>query len=144
MTKKELSKLGNVIATECDLAKRNDIQNVYDRTVSEFGNIDILINNQGGPAPGNFEDITEEQTNDSLNINLMSVLTLTKLCLPKMKNNKWGRIINILSSSAKESLPNMFLSNTVRPAVLGFSKSIAINYASFGITVNNLLPSAVL
>lgn len=143
-TKKELSKLGNVIATICDLANENDIQNVYNRTISEFGNIDILINNQGGPAPGNFEDITDEQTNEALKVNLMSVFTLTKLCLPNMKNKKWGRIINILSVSAKESLPNMFLSNTLRPAVLGFSKSIATNYAGLGITVNNLLPSAVL
>jgi 3-oxoacyl-[acyl-carrier protein] reductase len=143
-TKKELSKLGVVIATVCDLAKKDNIQNVFNRTITEFGNIDILVNNQGGPAPGNFEDITDEQTSDALKINLMSILTLTKLCLPSMKNKKWGRIINILSVSAKESLPNMFLSNTVRPAVLGFSKSIATNYASLGITVNNLLPSAVL
>ena len=143
-TKKELSKLGVVIATVCDLAKKNNIQNVFDRTITEFGNIDILVNNQGGPSPGNFEDITDDQISDALKINLMSILTLTKLCLPSMKNKKWGRIINILSVSAKESLPNMFLSNTVRPAVLGFSKSIATNYASLGITVNNLLPSAVL
>ena len=143
-TKKELSKLGNVIATVCNLARKDDIQNVFERTISEFGNIDILVNNQGGPAPGNFEDITEEQISEALKINLMSILTLTRLCLPSMKNKKWGRIINILSASAKESLPNMLLSNTVRPAVLGFSKSIAINYAGLGITVNNLLPSAVL
>lgn len=61
-----------------------------------------------------------------------------------MKEKKWGRIINILSVSAKEPIPNMYLSNMIRPAVIGFAKSIALDYAALGITVNNLLPAAVL
>lgn len=144
--KKEIEgvSIGRVISTQCDLSVFSDIDKAVNDTVSEFGGIDILINNHGGPSPGNFEDISMEMTEKALQLNLMSVLYATKLCLPFMVKNGWGRIVNILSISAKESLPNMFLSNTIRPAILGFSKSISLNYADHGITVNSLLPSAVL
>ena len=114
------------------------------KTVKEFGSINILINNQGGPPPGNFEDTTMEVTEVAIQLHLLSVLHATKLCLPYMLERSWGRIVNILSISAKEPLPNMFLSNTIRPAILGFAKSISQNYADKGITVNSILPSAVL
>lgn len=143
---KELSAVakGKVIATQCDLSKEEDIKRVFEKTNNEFGSIDILINNQGGPIPGIFENISIEDTKKALELNLLSNFIITKLCLPGMKEKKWGRIINILSVSAKEPIPNMYLSNMIRPAVIGFAKSIALDYAALGITVNNLLPAAVL
>jgi 3-oxoacyl-[acyl-carrier protein] reductase len=144
--KKELETIGNVkiIATICDLAREKDIAHVFKKTISNFGRIDILVNNQGGPAPGTFEEIDAQQTQDAININLVSVLRLSRLCLEHMKSNKWGRIINILSISAKEPIAGLYLSNLVRPAVLGFAKTVALEYAPYGITINSLLPSAVL
>ena len=109
-----------------------------------MGLIDILINNQGGPAAGSIEQLTDKEIDSAIITNLPSVIHITKLCLPAMKQRSFGRIINILSISAKEALPGMLLSNIVRPALLGFSKTIAREYAPFGITVNSLLPSAVL
>lgn len=135
---------GKVMSSQCDLNDFSAIERVYNQTHSTFGAIDILINNQGGPLPGNFEDISLEETQVALNTNLLSVLHITKLCLQDMKQSQFGRIVNILSVSAKEPIPNMFLSNTIRPAVLGFAKSISTNYADQGITVNSLLPNAVL
>ena len=135
---------GKVLATVCDLGSEDNIQNVFERTISKHGAVDILVNNQGGPIPGAFEDISLSDTKKALDINLISTLILSKLCLPQMKKNGWGRIINILSITAKEPSSGMYLSNMVRPAVLGFSKSIALDYAADGITVNSLLPAAVL
>lgn len=135
---------GQLIAHSCDLGKIEDIKKVYEVTKEKFGSIDILVNNQGGPKPGGFDDLNIQDIREALEINLYSALELTKLCLPDMQANKWGRIINILSISAKESLPNMFLSNMIRPAIVGFAKTVATENAANGITVNNLLPSAVL
>ena len=135
---------GKVLALQCDLGKSSDIEKAYKEATEKMGQIDILINNQGGPTPGKFDDISLEQTRQALEVNLFANLMMTKLCLPHMKKNNWGRIINILSVSAKEPIPGLYLSNLIRPAILGFAKSVATDYAAFGVTVNNLLPSAVL
>jgi 3-oxoacyl-[acyl-carrier protein] reductase len=145
-TAKEISAIakGKVIYNTCNLARPDEISRVYKDTVTQLGPIDILINNQGGPAPGNLDDVSEDQIEDAITTNIRSVFQLTKLCLPSMKKRKFGRIVNILSISAKEPLPGMLLSNTVRPAILGFAKTLATEYAPFGVTINSLLPSAVL
>lgn len=132
------------IATVCDINNSNNIEQVYRLTLEKLGRIDILINNQGGPKPGNFEDISLDEIRDAISACLMPNFAFTKLCLPDMVKNNWGRIVNILSISAKEPLPGMFLSNMIRPAVLGFTKSLSTTYADKGITMNSVLPSAVL
>jgi len=145
-TAKEIGKTatGRVIHQVCDLSNPQDIKRVVEYTQRELGPIDILINNQGGPEAGTLPDITDAQLESALAVNIRAVFQLTKLCLPSMKKRGFGRVINILSTSAKEPLPNMLLSNTVRPAILGFAKSLAKEYASFGVTINSILPHAVL
>ena len=135
---------GKVIATVCDLSISEDIENVYKKTIEEFGGVDILINNHGGPKPGSFIDTSKEDTLQAFNLCFHSTTLMTKLCLPNMIENKWGRIINVLSLSAREPIKGMYLSNVIRPALTGFAKTIAIENADKGITVNNVLPSAVL
>lgn len=128
----------------CDVSNYDDINNTVLHCQKEFGSIDILVNNQGGPIPGGFQNINEDQLRVSFDTNLLSFFRATKLCIDKMKEQKWGRIINILSVSAKEPIPNLFLSNVMRPAILGMSKTIAQEYAQYGVTMNSLLPSSVL
>lgn len=135
---------GKVFGFVADLSNKSDRERINSEMRRVFSSIDILINNQGGPAPGGLMAVTEEQTVAAVETNLYAVMHLTKLCLPQMQEKQWGRIINILSLSGKESLPNMLLSNMLRPAILGFSKTLAHENAKFGITVNSLLPSAVL
>lgn len=117
---------------------------IVDNTKFFFGNCDILINNAGGPPPGSFLDHSEEIWNEYFNQNLLSIIRLTKLVVPQMKKNKWGRIINVTSSLAKEPTPNMVLSATMRAGVSAFTKSISIELASKGITVNTVCPGGVL
>lgn len=146
LAKEELFKVGKgkVLAFTADLFKPEEVTRVLDATVKEFGSIDILINNQGGPVPGKSADVSEENIDRALAINLKSVLLNTRYCLPLMVKNKWGRIINILSTSAKEPIAGLALSNMARPAVLGFSKTVATEYASAGITMNSILPGPIL
>jgi 3-oxoacyl-[acyl-carrier protein] reductase len=73
----------------------------------------------------------------------MSVVRMSELVIPKMIEQKFGRIINITSASVKEPIPRLLLSNTFRPAIAGYSKSVSNNVAKYGITINNILPGTI-
>ena len=109
-----------------------------------WGGCDILVNNAGGPPMKNFLECDDESWDEALQQNLMSVVRLSKAALPDMLERKWGRIINITSTLAKEPTPPMILSATARAAVSVFTKSIATEFASKGVTVNTLCPGGVL
>lgn len=133
-----------VMAKTCNLMSSKDIESFYASVINEFGGVDILVNNHGGPKPGLFMDISVEDTNEAMDLCFHSTIHLTKLCLPGMIEKGWGRIVNILSLSAREPIKGMYLSNIIRPALIGFAKTLSIEYADKGITINNVLPSAVL
>lgn len=135
---------GSVLTGVCDVGDKEQIDLVIKDAVNKLGSIDILINNQGGPKPGGFSQLDDVDLQRALDVNLISVFHSTKLVLNGMVEKGWGRIVNVLSISAKESLPNMLLSNMIRPAVLGFSKTVAQEYARHGVTINSILPSAVM
>lgn len=120
------------------------VRKFYSDSVSRFGSVSILVNNHGGPAAGGLEDVTEEAFLSAFKLIVHSAFMLCRMTIPAMKENAWGRVINVLSLSAKESLPNMTLSNIFRPAAIGLAKSMAIEFAGKGITVNSLLPAAAL
>jgi 3-oxoacyl-[acyl-carrier protein] reductase len=104
--------------------------------------IDILINNGPGPASGLVHKAEVKSFQDALNQHLFVNINLTELVLPHMQKMKWGRIINILSTSVKTPLPNLGVSNTTRWAVSSWAKTLATELAPWGITVNNILPGA--
>jgi 3-oxoacyl-[acyl-carrier protein] reductase len=103
---------------------------------------DILINNAGGPPAGKITDAKVDEFLNAFNIHLICNHTLAMLMLPQMKENGFGRIINIISTSVKQPLPGLGVSNTIRAAVGNWSKTLSNEVASFGITVNNVLPGA--
>jgi len=108
--------------------------------VEAFEGIDILINNAGGPPPGGFRDVSEDDFRDALELNLLSMIKLTKESLPHLESSQWGRIVNITSISAKEPLQDLVLSNTARSGVLGAAKTLSSEVAEKNITVNSVLP----
>ncbi len=105
--------------------------------------IDILVNNTGGPPPGTIAEMSSTQILDTMNMHLIAAHELTTLLIPSMKKNQYGRIINITSTSIKEPIPDLGLSNTVRAAVANWAKTLAMELAPFGITVNNVLPGTI-
>ena len=134
----------NYFGQSVDLANHAEVELFYKRAIEKFGPVNILVNNHGGPAPGKLLDVSESSFQSAFELVLNASFKLSRLVVPDMKVAKWGRIMNVLSLSAKESLPNMTLSNIFRPAAIGLSKSMALELVGDGITVNSLLPSAAL
>lgn len=132
----------NILSIQADLAKKEDIENVVDRTVKEFGSIDILINNSGGPPAGTFFDFSEDQWRQAYEDILLYVVRMLHLVVPHMKKNKWGRIINITSLLVKEPSANLVLSGVFRSGVVSLAKSISSELIKHNITINNICPGA--
>jgi 3-oxoacyl-[acyl-carrier protein] reductase len=102
--------------------------------------IDVLVNNAGGPPPGPFDAIDDDQWHQAFDLTLMSAVRLTRIVLPTMRGRGWGRIVNITSYSVKQPMHNMVLSNSLRLGVVGWAKTLANEVAADGILVNNVCP----
>ncbi len=134
----------SVLSVPADLSVIEDIKRVVDKGIERFGAIDILVTNTGGPPAGQFESFSRESWQQATELILMSVLELTGLVLPQMKERRWGRILNITSIAVKQPVENLILSNSLRAAVTGFARTLANEVAEFGITVNNIMPGYTL
>tara|TARA_X000001036_G_scaffold439842_1_gene492619 strand:- start:2415 stop:3206 length:792 start_codon:yes stop_codon:yes gene_type:complete len=120
------------------------IKEFHNSSTEFFGrSVDILINNNGGPPPGPSLDFNDKDWLEAINGNLLSTIRMTKLVVPEMKNNNWGRIINLTSTTAKEPAVGLVLSNVTRAAVVAFSKTISHEIGPSGITVNSILTGGV-
>lgn len=107
---------------------------------AKLGGVDVLVTNAGGPPPGNFASIDIEQYPDALNLNLMSVIAMCKTAIPTMQAQGWGRVVAITSTSVRQPMAQLILSNTARAGATAFLKTLATEVASDGITVNSLQP----
>jgi 3-oxoacyl-[acyl-carrier protein] reductase len=130
----------HVLAVPADVSLAADIKRVVDAGIERFGRIDILVTNAGGPPPGKFADITQEQWEAATSLTLYSAIELARHVLPGMKQNHWGRILNITSIAVKQPVDNLMLSNSLRAGLTGFARTLANEVAADGITVNNILP----
>lgn len=131
---------GPAIGVEADVTEPSDIKTFVKDTKEAFGQIDILVNNAGGPPPGGFQDMSAEEFEEALQLNLMSTVRLTKQALPHIKEQPWGRILTITSVSVKEPLGDLVLSNTARTGATSALKTLAGEIADEDITVNTVLP----
>lgn len=127
-----------------DLFEADVVEKLVTGVAEKLGGIDILVNNSGGPTPGSTEDMTPESLTTYFNSMVLRLITLTNRLLPQMKSQGWGRILTVASSGVIEPIPGLALSNTLRPALAGWSKTLASEVASQGITANLLLPGSIL
>lgn len=104
------------------------------------GHIDILVTNAGGPPAAGFSQTDLHMFRKAFELNALSAIRLAQLVLPGMREQKWGRIINITSVSAKQPIDGLILSNTVRAALTGWAKTVATEVAADNVTVNNVAP----
>lgn len=125
-----------------DLNQLGELEEKLKVFIQTFGPISILINNTGGPPAGPIIQAKNEDFIAAFNQHLIANHTISTLLIPGMKEMNYGRIVNIISTSVKQPLPNLGVSNTVRAAVANWSKTMANELAPFGITVNNVLPGA--
>lgn len=149
LAKKEIEKIdpkntNPVIAIEADLHDEEQIKSLIDATIKEYGTIDVLVHNAGGPPSAPISKITEKDWQDSINLNLLSFIRICKSIIPIMEKQQSGRIIAIASVSAKQPLENLVLSNTTRLGVVGYAKTLANAYAKDNILVNVVCPGPTL
>jgi 3-oxoacyl-[acyl-carrier protein] reductase len=123
-----------------DLSITAAVERIVHEGLERFGQIDILVTNTGGPPSGRFESHTRETWDKATRGLLDSVIDLTRLMLPGMKERRWGRILNVTSIAAKQPVEGLILSNSLRAAVTGFAKTLAAEVAESGVTVNCILP----
>jgi len=110
------------------------------RAQEALGGVDILVTNAGGPPPGDFASTDVDAYAQALNLNLMSVVAMCKAAVPPMRERRWGRVLAITSITVRQPAPNLILSNTARAGATGFLKTLALEVAADGVTVNSLQP----
>lgn len=123
-----------------DLMDEDQIKNTIQDVANRLGGLDILITNAAGPKAGQFNELAISQWQHAFNITLMSAVHLIYAALPFLKKSKAASILTITSTSAKQPLPGLFLSNVFRPAVLGLTKALSVELAADKIRVNSILP----
>lgn len=133
-----------VLAVPTDVTKAEDVEAIVTATVREFGRIDILVNNAGGPPAGKFESFGDAQWQAAFELNLLSTVRMVRLVLPHMRKAGSGRIITIVSTSVKQPIDGLLLSNAIRSGVVGLAKTLSVELAPDSITVNNVCPGRIL
>jgi len=125
---------------KADFSRPDEVAAAVRQHLERSGPVAILVNNTGGPAPGAIFDADPDAFRAAFESHLICNQLLAQLLVPGMKELRYGRIINIISTSVKQPLPGLGVSNTIRGAVASWSKTLATELAPFGITVNNILP----
>jgi 3-oxoacyl-[acyl-carrier protein] reductase len=133
-----------VLAVPADLSKAEDCARAVARARDAWGGIDVLVANVGGPPPGPFEKMTDAQWMQAFEQVHLSTVRLIRDVLPGMKARGWGRILAIQSTSVKQPVDGLVLSNGIRPGVAGLFKTLAVDLAKDGITVNLVLPGRIM
>lgn len=133
---------GEVHYYPADITDPEDIKKLVQKTREVCGKIDILVNNAGGPPKGSIEDLTDEDWENAFQLNLLSYVRLIREALPDLKQ-EGGKIINIASSSIKEPIQGLLLSNAFRTGIVGLSKTLATELAPYNILINTVAPGRI-
>jgi 3-oxoacyl-[acyl-carrier protein] reductase len=127
-----------------DLDKNETIQDLVDSTVRQYGQLDIMINNSGGPPLARSETATEEQWATAVQRSLLFFVRMSRESIPHMKAQGGGRIVNILASTVYQPIDNLALSGATRMGVVAYAKSLADEVGRDGILVNNVCPGSIM
>ena len=130
----------NVLPLVADVSTAVGAEHFVNDAIEMLGGIDILVTNGPGPAPGDFTSTPMEAYPDALELNLLSVVAMCKLAVPRMQAQGWGRVVAITSVAVRQPIANLILSTTARAGVTGFLKVLAREVAADGVTVNSLQP----
>jgi 3-oxoacyl-[acyl-carrier protein] reductase len=131
-----------VLAVSADLTSADDISNVVAATVERFGGLDVLVNNSGGPRIGSFADLSDDDWRQAFETVTLNFVRFVREAVPYMRQKRWGRIVGIQSTSVKQPVGNIDLSNGTRPGIAGLVKAIMPDLARDGITINLVLPGS--
>ena len=133
-----------VLAVPADLTTAEGISSVVAQTAGRFGGVDVLVNNSGGPALGKFADFTDDDWRRAFEVVTLNFVRFVREVVPHMRAKRWGRIVGIQSSSVKQPVEGIDLSNGIRPGIAGLMKALMPDLAKDGITINLVLPGSFL
>lgn len=142
LLEREAERLGG-LAVVGDVTSAGDLERLVRTSAETFGGIDIVVNNSSGPPRAAAAELTAEDVTTAVQLLLVSIVRLTGLCLPYLEQSTCGRIVNVTSSSVREPIDNLALSNAIRPGVIGWAKSLARELGPKGITVNSIAPGRI-
>ena len=142
LLEREAERIG-ALAVQGDVTIPQHLERLVQATLGAFGGIDVLVLNGGGPPAGAATALTAESVEEAVALLLTSHVTLVRHCLPHLRASGSGRIVAIESSSVREPLTNLALSNAVRPGVVGWLKTLARELGPDGITVNTIAPGRI-
>jgi 3-oxoacyl-[acyl-carrier protein] reductase len=133
-----------VLPIVADVTRMADIEKLVNQATARFHGIDILVTNAGGPPASTFATTPAENWQKTFELTLMSAVHLCRAVIPQMKLQRWGRIVFITSLTVKQPAGNLILSNVIRTAISGLSKSLSNEFAADNILVNSVLPGYTL
>lgn len=133
-----------VVPAVADVAEAGAAERLVAEAMLRFGRLDILINNSGGPPPGTFADFDDAAWQSAFNLLLLNVVRMVRAALPALRASGHGRIVNVASTSVKQPIPGLILSNSLRAGVVGLAKTLADEVAPDAITVNTVCPGSIL
>lgn len=131
----------SVLALPGDVSLAADAEQMLGETVRQLGGLDILVTNSGGPPPGRFEELNDQVWLDAVNLLLMSSVRMIRAALPYLRQASSPAVLTVTSYSVKQPIPNLVLSNSIRLAVIGLTKSLALELGNEGIRFNSILPA---
>lgn len=126
-----------------DFSNPNSVEELGKKALEKLGSVDILVYNTGGPKPGNFLELSDDDWNFAYHLILDAAIRLTKIVLPQMQTKNWGRLIYMTSSSVVRPLPNLHLSNVMRAAVQALAESLSIEVGAYGVTTHVVSPAHI-
>ena len=130
-----------VIGLAGDVTQPNVPEELVRAAVEKLGGLDILVCNAGGPPPGAFESFDEATWQKAIDLSFMSHVRLIKAALPYLRKSKAASVLTVTSYSVKQPIPNLVLSNSIRAATVGLTKSLALELGREGIRFNSILPA---
>ncbi len=143
-TRPELDLGSSIFWFQADVSKRDDLEEWHKGTISDHGSPQILVTNTGGPPAGNIADLTDEQWLLGFENTVLNVVRMSRLVVADMKKHGFGRIVHITSLYAKEPSSVLAISSTLRAGIMAMTKLQSDAFATFGITVNSVLPGHTL
>ena len=142
LLEREAERIGGLAVTG-DVTSAEDLERLVQTAVETYGGVDILVNNSGGPHAVVASQIDDAKLETAVQLLLVSIVRLTGLCLPHLERSPQGRILTVTSSTVREPIDNLALSNTIRSGIVGWSKSLARELGPTGTTVNCIAPGRI-
>lgn len=131
------------VGLACDTGDLTSVDHAFESVEQAFGGIDILVLNSGGPPPGSARGVAPEQWRASFESMFVGLVRMADRALPGMVERGFGRIITVISSGVIEPIPNLAISNAIRPALVGWGKTLAGEVAGSGVTINAIAPGRI-